>query len=47
MTMFEPLKRFADEQLQEALDMALRDDEPNLVGAIVDEMTRRGQTVEV
>ena len=47
MTMYEPLTRFADEQLEEALEFALQDEEPKLVAAIVDEMERRGQALKV
>ena len=47
MTMYEPLSRFADDQLEEALDFALQDDEPNLVEAIVDEIERRGHALKV
>jgi hypothetical protein len=47
MIAFEPLARFADEQLEEALDFALHDDEPKLVEAIVAEIQRRGHALEV
>lgn len=47
MIELEPLTRFSDDQLDEALDTALTHEDSRVICAVVAELDRRGQTLEV